>query len=255
MAVNFNGTSLVASNLDHNINFNGCTVCTVVDNNGYIVFDRQDATNLNMLYGQNQLSGPDGFRKPNRYVCLPTYVAMCCQVFATSGAWSNWWLCAAMHFWMCANIRLDSGTWRHIYANGGCPRTYQVMGNAYAYLCTDWCVESTNLGTSWKYYYQLPPTCQTWTNLWTCVKSFEATPTIWLCNPAMCAWVIGPTLTSGLVGGVYAGGVNYAVPRDVWVAYEPLILRVNYGNATRDYNIANNGCCAGATAWINMCYS
>lgn len=254
MAVNFNGASYNSNNLD--INFNGCAVCTMLDN-GIFVYDRQDTSNLNMLYGYNQISGANAYRKPNRYLCMPTSLSVCCNVFATSGAWSNWYLCAAMFWQMHSNIRLDSGTWRHIYAAGGCPLCYSVVGNAYAYLDIAFCVVSTNLGTSWNYCWNLPPTCQSWTNLWTCWKPMGTTPTICVCNPSMQANIIGPSCTSGLVGGVFAGGVNCVVPRDIWVAYEPLQLVVCYnsGIGTRTYNIANNGCCPGATAWINMCFS
>ena len=268
MAVNFNGASYNSNNLD--INFNGCAVCTMLDN-GIFVYDRQDTCNLNMLYGCGQLSGPATdatygantyWTKPNRYVCLPTSVTCGYQLIAVSDGWTAYNLWADLFFQMHSNIRIDSGTWRHVYATGGCPLCYAFYGDVTAYFHAGFCIIATNFGTLCNKLIDLPAVSQYWTNLWTCWKPFTANPTLCLCNPSMQATMRTPVTGSGLVWGAFDGtyidtGRVCAHPLDVWVSYEPryLVVCYNSGIGTRTYSIGNNGSCPGATAWINMCYS
>lgn len=259
MAVNFNGTSLVASNTAHNINFNGCTVCTVLQD-GKFVFDRQDTSNLNMLYGCDQhsvLATDAWFVKPARYVCLPTSITKGYQLWAANDGFTAYCMWADIFFQMHSNIRIDSGTWRHIYANGGCPLCYSVVGRAAAYFCGTFCAH-TNFNSD--YNFALCNVSQSWSNLWTCWKPFTATPTICLCNPNIQATMRTPIFSTGYIWGAFDGtyvstAYTCIIPLDSWVAYQPQQLVVCYSaGVSRTFNIANNGCCPGATAWINMCF-
>lgn len=275
MAINFNGTTITSTNdyPYYHINFNGCSVCTVL-NNGQFVWDRQcvELNNNTLLYGYNQTSGPacnlgantcGYYTKPARYICVPVSLTKGYQLLVANDCWTAYNLWADTFFQMHSNVRIDDPNgWHHVYAAGGCPLCYSFVGCITAYSCVGFCVVSTNFGTLCQKLIPLPGVVQQWTNLWTCWKPFTANPTLCLCNPSMQATMRTPGIGSGLIWGAFDGtytatGCTCIHPIDVWVAYYPQTLVVCYNSGvTRNYPITIQGCCPGLHYQsINMCFS